>query len=91
MKELCKIIAKPYVCKECGNEMLFFETIDNYLIDYKKLINMAQTKKDVYDILSENGVKYIKCLVCGKKYIIDWTNGYPEQMMDKSNIQKFWL
>ena len=90
MKTLCKIMT-PYTCKECGEEMLFFVTGNpKYIIDYKMLvIKQQRTANEIYNILIENNVSYIKCLVCNKKYIIDWSNIYPEQLIDKSSLFKF--
>lgn len=89
MKEMC-IIHKPYICKNCGDEMLFFVTGNpNYIIDYKNLFYREQTCKKIYDVVSRNNVSYIKCLACGKKFIIDWSNKFPEQLVNRESIQKF--
>ena len=89
MKVMCKTIT-PYICKKCGEEMLFFVTGNpNYIIDYKNLFFKEQTSDRIYNIASENDVSYIKCLVCNKKYIIDWSNKFPEQMTNRKDISKF--
>jgi hypothetical protein len=82
MNEMCKY-RRPYTCKECGQEMLFFPTKNNTIIDYKRLLlKNCNTLRDVKHALESGGVKRIKCVVCGKYYIMDWTNGLPEQFID---------
>lgn len=87
MKEMCKVI-EPYICKECGNELLFFVT-NNGLIDYKKILSKYKTFGDLYNFLQNKNIKYLKCLVCNKMYIIDWGQHFPQQLIDKDSINKF--
>lgn len=89
MREMCRIIT-PYRCKECGQDMVFFLTTNNILLDYKAMI--IDKRKSLYELneyLESQSIRFMKCLSCNKTYIIDWTKGYPEQLVDKSVLNKF--
>lgn len=89
MVEMCKKVT-PFKCKKCGQDMLFFITENNTLIDYKGL--MSNINNGIYGIkhyLENKSVRFIKCLVCNNTYIIDWTHGYPIQLLDKDILNKF--
>ena len=88
MKELCNIIT-PYKCKQCGQDMLFFVTANNTLIDYKALISKGYSINDIKHLLETKNIRFIKCISCNKSYIIDWTNTYPVQLLDKNSLKKF--
>ena len=89
MQELCTV-GTPYKCKICGEEMLFFVTSNpRYIMDYKYLFFKFQTSGKIYDILSKNEIRYIKCLGCGNKHLIDWSKKFPEQLVDTNSINKF--
>lgn len=89
MKEMCRIIT-PYRCKECGQDMVFFLTNNNTLLDYKGLIvDQANSLYDLRRYLESKSIRFMKCLACNKTYIIDWTNEYPVQLTDKSVLNKF--
>ena len=88
MKEMCTVLT-PYKCEKCRQEMIFFTTNGNILIDYKKLFEKQMTKDQIREFLAKKGVKYIKCIGCNSLYIIDWTKGFPYQLMDKSLLDKF--
>jgi hypothetical protein len=87
-KEMCRYIT-PYVCPVCGNELLFFTTSNNKLIDYKGLMsdhcNLSQLKSRLY----YKNIRHIKCITCNKVYVIDWSNGYPTPLYDKSILNNF--
>lgn len=89
MREMCRVIT-PYRCKECGQDMVFFLTTNNILLDYKAMI--IDKRKSLYELnnhLESQSIRFMKCLSCNKTYIIDWTKGYPEQLVDKSVLNKF--
>lgn len=89
MKEMCKIIT-PYRCKECGQDMVFFLTNNNILLDYKGLIiDQSKSLQELKQYLEPRAVCFMKCLSCNKTYIIDWTTRYPTQLTDKSALKKF--
>lgn len=89
MVNMCEIIT-PYRCKNCGQDMLFFLTNNNTLIDYKALFCYNdQTLYGIKHYLENKNIRFIKCLVCNKTYIIDWTHGYPMQLLNKDLIKKF--
>lgn len=88
MVNMCDIIT-PYRCKKCGQDMLFFVTSNNLLIDYKKLFNDLVSLQNIVHNLESRNIKYLKCLVCNKTFIIDWTNRFPCQLTDKECIEKF--
>lgn len=89
MKEMCKKLT-PYKCKQCGQDMLFFTTKSNMLIDYKGLFDRSvYGLEDITKYLENRHIRFIKCIVCNKTYVIDWTNGYPVPLLDKEEIKKF--
>lgn len=81
----------PYRCKICGQEMLFFETKYNKLIDYKRFLDNANALDEMKQKIEKRGIKYIRCICCGKSFIIDWSNGWPEQLTDKEVMKNFGL
>lgn len=88
-KEMCRM-REPYRCAKCGNEMLFFVTSYNRLIDYKKFYQKHnQSCYRFRDAIMHYDPKYLKCMCCNKLYLIDWTTGFPVQVTDKSIVSKF--
>ena len=79
----------PYRCKLCNQDMLFFETRKNTLIDYKQFISSANTLSETIEKLGQRNIKYLKCIRCGRHFIIDWTNGWPEPLLDRSALKQF--
>lgn len=88
MNLMCKRIT-PYVCKQCNQETLFFSTKNNMLIDYKSLMKKGLNRYSLIKYLQDKNIKYIKCINCNKEYIIDWTDGYPTQLLDINIIKDF--
>jgi predicted RNA-binding Zn-ribbon protein involved in translation (DUF1610 family) len=87
-KEMCSYIT-PYRCSKCGEDVLFFVTSNNHLIDYKAMIDNRKSIYQLKEYLAEKRVKFVKCLACGQTYIIDWSNGYPVQLLDKNILKQF--
>lgn len=85
MKEMCSIRA-PYRCPKCGQDMLFFVTDRNTLVDYKELMANAATSFDVKSNLYKRNIKYIKCICCNEYHIIDWTHGLPEPLTQNTQF-----
>lgn len=81
----------PCRCKDCGNELLFFTTARNTLIDYKALFANGRTSPEIYRELQDSKVRLIRCIVCNKSYIIDWSNKFPEQLTNREGLAKFWV
>jgi hypothetical protein len=53
---------------------------------------MIDNRKSIYQLkeyLAEKRVKFVKCLACGQTYIIDWSHGYPVQLLDKNILKQF--
>ena len=89
MKEMCRIIT-PYRCKECGQDMVFFLTNNNILLDYKGLIiDQSKSLQELKQYLEPRSVRFMKCLSCNKTYIINWTTGFRVQLTNKSVLNKF--
>jgi hypothetical protein len=86
--EMCKL-NNPCTCKECGNNMLFFLTDRNTLIDYSRLFSNGATSPKIYRELQKVNVRFIKCLVCNKCYLIDWSEKFPKQLIDRKTLNKF--
>lgn len=85
---MCKI-DYPCKCRVCGQEMLFFVMRDKSLVDYVTLFNKYHTSSEIYRFLAKNNVSHIKCLVCDKEFIIDWSAKFPKQLVDKDELDKF--
>ena len=88
MKEMC-ILRKPYCCKKCGQDTLYFITSNRMLISYSDLMKNASMLSDVKKRLYYRQVKYLKCLNCNKEFIIDWRRGYPIQLLDREALKEF--
>ena len=88
MREMCTL-RTPYRCKKCNQDMLFFTTADNMLIDYKGLMTKGRDIFDIKEYLYKKRVRYLKCISCGDISIIDWSCSYPEQLKDREAIDKF--
>lgn len=88
MNEMCKRIT-PFKCKKCGGDMLFFETKNKVLIDYKELLGHGNGLPEVKHYLENKNVTYLKCISCDRYFIIDWTSGYPTQLTDREALNKF--
>lgn len=88
MKEMCTLIT-PYRCGVCNQDMLYFTTKYNTLIDYKNLMYNKHGIAEINNYLETKQIKFIKCLVCNKTYIIDWSEKYPRPVMNKEDIKKF--
>lgn len=88
LKEMCSYVT-PYRCSKCGEDVLFFVTSDNHLIDYKVMLDRGYSIYQLKEYLAERRVKFIKCLSCGQSFIIDWSNGFPVQLLDKNILKEF--
>lgn len=82
-------IIKPYKCPNCGQDMLFFETRNNTVIDYKAFLSLAKSISETKEFLEKRDVKHFKCVYCDSKYIIDWTTGWPTPIVDKEKLRQF--
>lgn len=87
-ESLCSLIT-PYKCKVCGQDMLFFETRRKTLIDYKRFLDNGYTLSDMKNSIAKDNIRFLRCIQCGRSFIIDWTHGWPEQLMDINAINKF--
>lgn len=88
-KEMCRIM-HPYTCPACGNNMLFFTRArNNNVIDYKNLMDNMSDNDKMMDYLSEKDVEYLKCIMCKKMYIIDWTKGYARPLLYRNTLTQF--
>lgn len=90
MEQMYHVIT-PYRCKLCNQDMLFFVTKNNKLIDYKWFLNNGYTLSETKEELGKRKIKFIKCIYCGKTHIIDWTHGWPEQVTDYNVFKNFGL
>lgn len=87
-KEMCRIM-HPYTCPSCGSDMLFFTRNRNIgVIDYKHLID-TKSNDEIMDYLAEKNIEYLKCTICKKMFIIDWTHGYARPLLHKDILKKF--
>ena len=88
-REMCRIV-HPYTCPACGNDMLFFTRNRNsMIIDYKNLIQTKTDNTEMMDYLATKDVEYLKCVVCKKMYIIDWSKGYARPLIYKDTLKQF--
>lgn len=89
LKEMCRIM-HPYTCPACGNDMLFFTRAkNNMIIDYKNIIDSKTDNTDIMNYLGQKDVEYLKCVACGKMYIIDWSRGYARPLIDRNVLKQF--
>jgi len=79
----------PYRCKNCGQDMLFFTTNSGTVIDYKEFFNRGNTLSEMKRYLERRNIGFLKCLCCNKLYIIDWTDDWPQQVIDKKVPREF--
>lgn len=87
-KEMCRIIY-PYTCPACGNNMLFFtRNKTNTVIDYKQIIH-NKNSDTIKEYLADKDVEYLKCIICKKMFIIDWTSGYARPLKYKNTLKRF--
>ena len=88
-KEMCRIVY-PYTCPICGNDMLFFtRTRINTVIDYKQILHNKPNNDELKEYLSDKNVEYLKCMVCKKSFIIDWSNGLARPLKYKNILKRF--
>lgn len=87
MVNMCEYV-KPYKCKICQQEMLFFMAKNGTLFDYKKIYG-RKTPSEVESYLREQNIIGIKCIICDKSFIMDWRYKYPEMLVDDDCINKF--
>ena len=88
MQQMYSLIT-PYKCKYCDQDMLFFLTKKNTVIDYRAYLKNANTLSETIEDLSKRKIRYIKCICCGNVSIIDWSNGWPEQLTDVEKLKAF--
>lgn len=85
---MCELI-NPYKCPKCNQDVLFFVTSSNTLIDYMQLFKKGMSKDQIREYLAEKRVRYIKCIKCNTVHIIDWSKGYPVPLLKRSDLKKF--
>lgn len=88
MDLLCHTI-KPYICTNCNQDTLFFYTKKGTLIDYKTLMVNGTTRKELIEELQYKNVKYLKCINCGKTFIMDWRKRFPIPLEDRNKLTEF--
>ena len=88
-KEMCKIVY-PYTCPACGNDMLFFTRKRNSgIIDYKHIMEEMPDRDKLVEYLADKDIEFLKCVMCKKMYIMDWTSGYAKPLRDKNILKRF--
>lgn len=88
LKPMYEII-KPYKCPKCNEDMLFFETKHNTIIDYKSILSLAKTASECKQYLEKRDIKHFKCIYCGGIFLIDWTKNWPYPLTDINVIKQF--
>ena len=89
LKVMCRIM-HPYTCPGCGNDMLFFtRSRNNNIIDYKSLIDEKSNNDEIINYLQDKNIEYLKCVVCKKIFIIDWTHDYARPLRDRDVLKRF--
>ena len=89
LKEMCRIVY-PYTCPVCGNHMLFFTRArNNGMIDYKNLIDEKANNDEIIEYLQDKNIEYLKCVICKKMFIIDWTHEYARPLRDRNILKQF--
>ena len=90
-KKIMYELIHPYRCKNCGQDMLFFTTSNDTVIDYKEFLNRGNTLSEMKRYLERRNIRFLKCLCCNKLYIIDWTDDWPQQVMYRNVPKQFGL
>ncbi len=79
----------PYKCPQCHQDMLFFTTKNDRIIDYKKFIDSGKSLDETKEYLAINNIRFLKCIYCDRSYIIDWTNRWPVPLIDVKKLKAF--
>lgn len=88
-REMCRIL-HPYTCPACGNDMLFFTRArNNSVIDYKNIMHAKKDNNEIMNYLASKDIEYLKCIICKKIYIIDWSAGYARPLLYKDTLKQF--
>lgn len=87
MVNMCSL-RTPYRCINCNQDMLFFTTNKNILVDYKGLMSDGRDVWDVKKYLKPKKVRKFKCMSCGSVFTIDWTNSFPEPILEELALNK---
>lgn len=82
-------LINPYVCPICGQEMLMFTTDRNTIVDYKAFIKCGYSLSEMKEDLSKRKVNGIKCLRCGEREIIDWSDSWPTPLYNIKILTDF--
>ena len=62
-KQLYSLIT-PYRCPICNQDMLFFASSNNRIIDYKKFISYGKSLSEMKAYLEKRDIKFLKCIAC---------------------------
>ena len=87
--EMCTL-KMPYVCAKCGSDRLSFINSYGRLFNYKAIYNRSYSSDDAKNRIHGKYVKFMVCENCGKMSIIDWSGGFPKQLLDKQALAKFY-
>ena len=88
MPQLYHVIT-PYKCKICHNDSLYFIGKDKNLLPYKDYFKISSSAQHLVANLAMHGVDYLRCMHCNLSFIIDWTKGWPEQLVDMKILRQF--
>lgn len=89
MAEQLYHLIKPYQCKICHKESLYFMTKQGILIEYRPFIKDALSLQRLIEKLTYQGIRFLRCTNCNISYVIDWSHGWPEQLVDLKVLQEF--
>ena len=88
LKQMYDII-EPYICPNCGNNVIVFETRKNTSIDYKSILRGGISASEMKQELQKRSVKGFRCLYCGHRFLIDYTKVWPSPLYRTSESIKY--
>lgn len=82
-------LIEPYKCQICHQGDLEFITDHRVCIPYRQFIDKAIDLNTTKDLLSERHIKFFRCNHCKRIFVIDWTKGWPEAVIDLMILHEF--
>lgn len=79
----------PYKCQVCGQEMIYFQNKKGMVLDYRGILNQGKTLSETKEMLENHDIKFFKCIYCNRRFIIDWTEGWPKPLYDREKLRNF--
>ncbi len=89
MSKILYNLIQPYKCPICNEDLLFFTSKHNKIIDYKRFLDNGNTLAEMKGYLEKRDIRHFKCIKCDKEFIIDWSEGWPVPVTDIDKLKAF--